>query len=50
LNEYLTDRERWQREKNVLLERAGLEDFVDPHKVLTDLDTCLYQQYLATCE
>jgi hypothetical protein len=48
LNEYLIDRERWQREKKVLLERAGLQAFVDPHTVLAELDERLYQQYLTT--
>jgi TnpA family transposase len=50
LNEYLIDRERWQRDKTVLLERAGLQAFVDPHTVLNALDERLYQQYLTTNE
>jgi TnpA family transposase len=48
LDEYLIDRERWQRDKAVLLERAGLQAFVDPSTVLSDLDDRLYQQYLTT--
>lgn len=50
LNEYLIDRERWQRDKTVLLERAGLQAFVDPQTVLNALDERLYQQYLTTNE
>ena len=48
LDEYLIERERWQRDKAVLLERAGLQAWVDPHTVLRDLDERLYQQYLTT--
>jgi len=48
LDEYLIDRERWQRDKAILLERAGLQAWVDPHSVLSDLDDHLYQQYLTT--
>jgi TnpA family transposase len=36
----------WQRDKQQLIERAGLEAFVDPHKVLKELDDALYHQYL----
>src|SRR5215470_5124060 len=48
LDDYLIDRTRWQRDKQQLIERAGLEDFVDPRKVLNELDEALYQQYLIT--
>jgi len=48
LDEYLIERERWQRDKTLLLERAGLQACVDPHTVLSDLDERLYQQYLTT--
>lgn len=48
LDAYLIDRERWQRDKSLLIERAGLEAFLDPHRVLAELDTALYQQYLTT--
>lgn len=48
LDHYLIDRTRWQRDKQQLTERAGLEDFVDPRKVLNELDEALYQQYLIT--
>jgi hypothetical protein len=48
LDVYLIDRDRWQRAKQQLIERAGLEDFVDPRKTLKELDEALYQQYLLT--
>jgi TnpA family transposase len=48
LDDYLIDRTRWQRDKQQLIERAGLEAFVDPRKVLKELDEALYQQYLTT--
>jgi hypothetical protein len=48
LDAYLIDRERWHRDKNLLIERAALEAFVDPHQVLAELDAILYQQYLTT--
>ena len=48
LNEYLIDRERWKRDKDRLLDRAGLREFVDPQTVLNALDEILYQQYLTT--
>ena len=48
LDDYLIDRGRWQRDKQQLIERAGLEAFVDPRKTLKELDEALYQQYLLT--
>src|ERR1700724_1505277 len=48
LDDYLIDRDRWQRTKQQLIERAGLEGFVDPRKTLKELDEALYQQYLLT--
>jgi hypothetical protein len=48
LDDYLIDRARWQRDKQQLIERAGLEAFVDPRKVLKELDEALYQQYVTT--
>src|ERR1035438_9078283 len=48
LDAYLIDRDRWQRDKSLLIERAGLQAFVDPHQVLAELDEALYQQYLTT--
>jgi TnpA family transposase len=46
LDDYLIDRTRWQRDKQHLIERAGLEAFVDPRKTLKELDEALYQHYL----
>ena len=48
LDAYLIDRERWQRDKPLLIERADLQAFLDPPQVLADLDAALYQQYLTT--
>jgi hypothetical protein len=48
LDAYLIDRERWQRDKPLLIERADLQAFLDPHQVLADLDAVLYRQYLTT--
>jgi TnpA family transposase len=50
LDDYLIDRARWQHDKRQLIERAGLEAFVDPRKTLKGLDEALYQQYLTTNE
>ena len=48
LDDYLIDRVRWQRDKQDLIERAGLEALVDPRKVLKELDEALSQHYLLT--
>ena len=48
LDAYLIDRERWQRDKPLLIERADLQAFLDPPQVLADLDAALYRQYLTT--
>jgi hypothetical protein len=48
LDDYLIDRARWQRDKQQLIERAGLEAFVDPRKVLDELDEAVHRQYLIT--
>ncbi len=48
LDDYLIDRARWQRDKQQLIERAGLDAFVDPRKVLDELDEALHRQYLIT--
>ncbi|MGI9451189.1 MAG: Tn3 family transposase [Geminicoccaceae bacterium] len=48
LDDYLIDKGRWQREKDVLLEHAGLLDFADPCRVLDELDEALHAQYLVT--
>ena len=48
LDDYLLNRDRWQRDKQQLIERAELEAFVNPHNVLRELDEALHQQYLTT--
>ena len=48
LDAYLIDRERWQRDKPLLIERADLQAFLEPPQVLADLDAALYRQYLTT--
>ena len=48
LDTYLIDEVRWQHDKARLLERAGLQDFTDPQKVLAELDEALFQQYQTT--
>ncbi len=48
LDDYLINRERWEREKQELLERAGLADFDDPDPILRELEAALQQQYEAT--
>ena len=45
LDAYLIDKERWQRDKSALLERAGLTEFANPEPVLAGLDETLYAQY-----
>jgi hypothetical protein len=44
LDDYLIDRDRWQRAKQQLIEQAGLEGFADPRRTLKELDEALYQQ------
>ena len=41
LEDYLISRERWEKHKLVLLERAGLLEFMDPKTVLDELDSML---------
>lgn len=48
LDDYLIDRDRWRKNKDTLIERAGLKDFVDPQKILNELDEALYRQYKRT--
>ncbi|TLP55538.1 hypothetical protein FEE96_22760 [Parasedimentitalea maritima] len=48
MDAYLIDKERWQREKIHLLERAGLTEFVDPAPALATLNSALSAQYQAT--
>ena len=50
MDAYLIEKERWQREKTRLLERAGLTEFVDPEPVLAKLNSALTAQYQATNE
>ncbi|MGE3818034.1 MAG: Tn3 family transposase [Isosphaeraceae bacterium] len=48
LDDYLISRERWTKERDVLLERAGLTAFTEPRAVLADLDARLFEQYQVT--
>ncbi len=48
MDTYLIDPERWNREKQQLLERAGLTKFAAPAPILQELDTALLAQYQAT--
>ena len=48
MDAYLIDRNRWQKEKGHLLERAGLAEFADPDSVLATLNSVLAAQYQAT--
>ena len=48
LEDYMISNQRWQQEKGSLLERAGLSEFSDPKKTLSDLDETLYDQYMKT--
>jgi len=48
LGGYLIDTDRWDREKDQLLERAGLTEFIDPKKILRELDEALSQHYQVT--
>lgn len=48
LNDYLIDHHRWHQNKDALIERAGLKDFIDSRKILTDLDKALFRQYERT--
>ena len=50
LDDYLIDKGRWQRQRDVLIERAGLGELADPDKVLVELDDALQAQYLSTNE
>ena len=46
LDKYMISKNRWLKDKNVIMERAGLEDFSNPVHLLHTLDDALYQQYL----
>lgn len=48
MDAYLIDYDRWNREKEQLLERAGLTGFVNPNPVLKKLDEVLSAQYRST--
>ena len=48
IDEYQINRERWKRDKEQLIERAGLQEFVDPYAILKCLENVLYQQYSTT--
>ena len=48
MDSYLIDKERWERDKQILLERAGLTAFTDLESILKTLDTALFQQYQET--
>ena len=48
LDDYLISKERWNREKDELIERADLKEFVDPAPILDALDNALYEQYKIT--
>ena len=45
MDAYLIDKERWQREKAYLLERAGLTEFADPKAVMALMKSALSGQY-----
>jgi len=48
MDSYMIDRERWERDKMRLLERAGLTEFADPEPILKALDAALFLQYQET--
>jgi TnpA family transposase len=48
MDAYLIDKERWQRDKAHLLERAGLTEFSDPEAVLALMKRALSGQYETT--
>ena len=48
LDSYMISRERWDKEKQHLLERAELSNFLDPKTTLQQLDHALYEQYQTT--
>ena len=48
MDSYLIDKKRWEQDKQILLERAGLTEFTDLESILKTLDTALFQQYQKT--
>ena len=47
-DEYLISKDVWERDKAVLLERAGMTRFQDFHAVKQELADILHKQYMAT--
>ena len=45
LDNYMISKERWNRDKDSLLERAGLKDFSDLSSMLDNLNNSLYEGY-----
>jgi TnpA family transposase len=50
MDAYLIDRDRWDHNREQLLERAGLREFTNPDPVLKKLDEVLTTQYRTTNE
>lgn len=48
LYSYLISEERWQQEKSILLERAGMTKFVAPKPILHELNQKLLEQFEST--
>lgn len=48
LDDYLIDKQRWNIEKEGLLNQTGLSEYADPKSVLKNLDKALYQKYAQT--
>jgi len=48
LDKYMISKERWETEKEILMNRAGMQEFSDPHQILGVLDEVLYQQFQST--
>ena len=48
MDAYLIEKERWNKDKVLLLERAGLTEFAEPEPVLAKLNSTLSAQYQAT--
>ena len=48
LDDYLIGKERWDRDRDALVERAGLGDLADANTVLAELDGALHRQYVST--
>ena len=48
MDSYLIDKERWEQDKQILLERAGLTEFADLESTLKTLDSTLFRQYQET--